>query len=135
MTRNYPIRPPSRAANFIARRVHDLQGTRTQKEIARLAGLKSVNMIPMLKNGTAKVPLDRVVRLAAALDCDAGHLFRLTLETIYDAETLEAFYTLAATATSRNERGLLWSWRSNSADRDPAFTDEHQRAIERMFHR
>ena len=133
MPKTYPIRPPSRAANYIRRRIHDLQGIRTQREIAVLAGLKSVNMLSMMKDGTAKVPLDRVVPLAAALDCDPGHLFRLTLEQIYDADVLEDFYTYAATATSRNERVWLHELRALSADTDPELTEERARLLGAMF--
>jgi hypothetical protein len=133
MARTYPIRPPSRAANYIRRRIHDLQSIRTQREIATLAGLKSVNMLSMMKDGTAKVPLDRVVKLAAALDCDPGHLFRLTLEQIYSADVLEDFYTYAATAASKNERVFLSELRALSADKDPELTDERARIMGKMF--
>ena len=133
MSRPYPIRPRSRAANYISRRIHDLQSVRTQKEIATLAGLRSINMLSMMKEGTAKVPLDRVVALAAALECDPGHLFRLTLEQIYKPDVLEDFFTYAATAASKNERILLSEWRALSADTDPEFTEDHARIMGTMF--
>jgi transcriptional regulator with XRE-family HTH domain len=53
-------------AQFLESRIK-LTG-KTQREIAREAGIPSINFISMMKAGKAKVPLRRVPALAAALD-------------------------------------------------------------------
>jgi len=79
----------SRIAQFIGRRIYELQGTRSQLEIAKAAGFDSPNMLSMLKTGKVKLPLDRVERLARALDCSSAELARLALEQYFDRPTLE----------------------------------------------
>lgn len=66
-------------AVFIAKRVLELR-PKSQIDIAQEAGFQSANFISMLKNGAAKLPLDRVLALATALDCDPKRLFLLALQ-------------------------------------------------------
>jgi len=42
--------------------------------------LEPVSRFELNKSGTSKLPLDRVLGLAKALEVDAKYLFRLTLE-------------------------------------------------------
>ncbi len=64
-------------ADYIAARIA-LSG-KTQREIAKEAGIASVNFISMLKCGKAKVPLARVPALAAALGAPYVDLMFLSL--------------------------------------------------------
>jgi transcriptional regulator with XRE-family HTH domain len=64
-------------ADYIAARIA-LTG-KTQREIAREAGIASINFISMLKCGKAKVPLARVPALAAALGAPYVDLMFLAL--------------------------------------------------------
>jgi len=56
----------TRLAKFIEKRVMELKPRKSQIEIAVEAGFVSVNMLPMLKGGSSKLPLDRVPSLARA---------------------------------------------------------------------
>ncbi len=66
-------------ADFIEKRVLELR-PKHQNEIAEEAGFKNVNMLSMIKSGTSKLPLGRVVALALALDCDPKLFFRPAFE-------------------------------------------------------
>ena len=80
----------SRVAQFVTRRIDELRSRRSQGEIASAAGFRSPNMLSMIKDGSAKLPIDRVGALAKALECDPGHLMRLALEQLYPAHVIEA---------------------------------------------
>ena len=66
------------AAQFISQHVES-QARRgiALVQIAREAGYENPNMIEMFKCGAAKIPLDRVLLLARALNADAPTFFRL----------------------------------------------------------
>src|SRR5689334_10108500 len=74
-------RPPvqTAVAKFLDRRMDELRGVKTQREIAQEAGFPRPNMLSMLKSGDSKLPLERIPGLARALDADAAHLFRLAM--------------------------------------------------------
>jgi len=50
----------SRLAKFVDRRILDLAPKKAQRDIALEAGFRNVNMISMIKSGSAKLALDRV---------------------------------------------------------------------------
>lgn len=81
-------RTHSRLASFVAKRIKDLAGVRSQREIARIAGFTQPNMISMIKTGEAKLPLERVEKLAVALDCDPRQLAQLALEQFHGPDVL-----------------------------------------------
>jgi plasmid maintenance system antidote protein VapI len=91
MTRK-PHTETSRAAQFIARRVYDLQSRKTQGEIAAAAGFKSAGMISMIISGRAKLPIERAVDLAKALECEPSMLVRLALEQTLSETVLEEIF-------------------------------------------
>lgn len=70
----------SAMADFISRRLQDLKGTRTLAEIAGAAGFTKPAMLLMFADGSVQVPLDRVLRLAEALETRADQLGRLALQ-------------------------------------------------------
>lgn len=61
-------------AKYVERRLLELKPTKSQAEIAALAGYVNPNMITMIKQGSSKVALDRVPALAKVLECDAAYL-------------------------------------------------------------
>lgn len=122
MKKSLSTLPLSSAAKFITRRIYDLRAQRTQLEIATAAGFKSPNMLSMIKDGKAKLPLERVIALAKALDCDAGHLMRLALEQTLTQPVLDEIFANAAGPTSANERQILAKIRGLSQGTDPALT-------------
>lgn len=73
------ISSKSRVSQFVAKRIYELSGTMTQSEIAAKAGFASPNMLSMIKDGRSKLPLERAVGLAIALDCNASELVWLAL--------------------------------------------------------
>jgi transcriptional regulator with XRE-family HTH domain len=70
----------SAAAQLIANRIWELSSRKSQAAIASEVGFASANMMTQLKTGRAKVPLDRALPLAQALEIDPSLLLRLALE-------------------------------------------------------
>ena len=60
----------SRLAKFLDRRILELAGKKSQREIAIQAGFPNPNYVSMIKAGSSKLPLDRVPSMAKALDVD-----------------------------------------------------------------
>jgi transcriptional regulator with XRE-family HTH domain len=94
---NNPVSSP--LAAFVARRLDELQHRKSQKEVARAARITSPNFLAMIKNGTTKLPLDRVADLASALECDQDELMRLALRQFHGEELVNSIET----ALSGNE--------------------------------
>jgi transcriptional regulator with XRE-family HTH domain len=94
-------RTHSRLASFVAKRIKDLAGVRSQREIARIAGFTQPNMISMIKTGEAKLPLERVEKLAIALDCDPHRLAQVALEQFYGPEVLRLLRSDLSEPTDR----------------------------------
>lgn len=111
----------TRLAKFIDKRIGELHH-KTQAEIAREAGFKNANFITMLKQGNAKLALDRVPTLAEALDTDPAHLMRLALEQTYGAKMLRVFVDLLGEPVTANEKAWLELIREGSGNTDPAPT-------------
>lgn len=71
-----PKKPHSdtRLAKFLTKRILELRAKKSQIEIAFEAGFPNPSVLAMIKNGTTKLPLDRVPAMAQALECDAAYL-------------------------------------------------------------
>lgn len=121
--------PQSRVSAILEKRIHELAGKRSQKDIARLAGFASPNMITILKQGVAKLALDRVPALAEALEIDPALLFRAALEQQFSPETLDVIRRVMNTTTTENEREILAYIRELTNEGDPALTDKLKDAI------
>lgn len=89
-----PAATTSRIAQFITRRIYELSSRRSQSEIATAAGLASANFLSMIKDGKAKLPMDRVIGMSDALEVDPAELARLALEQFFEGPTLELILTL-----------------------------------------
>ena len=118
----------SAAAKFISRRIYELRTRRSQLEIATAAGFKSPGM-SMIKDGKAKLPLERVIALSKALECDARHLMRLALEQSLTQPVLDEIFAGADGPSSDNERAILIEIRRVSQNSDPALTAELAAAL------
>ena len=70
------ITPPSKKtfAEMLNRLIN--RSVKTQVQIAHELGYDNPNIITMFKQGSTRVPLEKVTLLAAALDVDAGGLLR-----------------------------------------------------------
>lgn len=79
----------------------------TQREIADAVGFKNQNMITMIKQGDAKLPLDRVPAMAGALGVDPLMLFNLALEQFYTADAIKDLQGILPPALSAPEKELI----------------------------
>lgn len=123
----------TRLAKFIGQRVMQLRPKKSQIEIAAEAGFVSQNMLSMLKNGSSKLPLDRVPSLARALECDPAYLLRLTLEQVVGDTAAHALVEIMGTPITRNELGWLNEIREASDHSDPRMTARGRTAIRSAF--
>ncbi|WP_455269275.1 hypothetical protein [Rhizobium herbae] len=56
------------------------------QDVAVMAGYTTADVVYRFMRGEARVPLDSVPALAAALDCDGAHLFMLALQQYFNPE-------------------------------------------------
>jgi transcriptional regulator with XRE-family HTH domain len=123
----------SQIAQLINDRIDDLKGEKSQRDIAREVGYRNQNMITMLKQGDAKVALDRVPLLAQALEVDEAHLLRLAMEQFYSKKTTDALLTILGGGASKNELEILKVIRDASGDTDPKLTPETEMTLRSIF--
>jgi hypothetical protein len=83
----------------------------------------------MLKQGRSKLPVDRVLALAQALECDPAHLMRLALAQGLGSSAAKALIKVLGAPVSANE--LLWlaEIREASGNSDPRPNDRALRTI------
>ncbi len=116
MTKSTPIR--TTVADFIADRL--AESDKTQREIAQECGFEKPNIITMFKNGSTKVPLNRIGPLAKAIGADPAHLLRLVMQE-YLPDTWEAIEDiLKSTVLTANELDLVRKFRDVTGDNDAA---------------
>lgn len=125
----------TRLAKFVTRRIAELQGTRTQAEIAAEAGYVNPNNLTMIKTGASKLALDRVPDLARALDCDPALLLRLAMEQALGATAARAVGEIWGTPLTRNEREWVAEIRDASGDSDPRLTTRSRAKLREIFGR
>lgn len=123
----------TRLARFVERRILELSGTKTQKEIAREAGFTNANMLSMIKSGDTKLALDRVPDLAKALDSDPKALFMMALEQAGLETTKKAVEDIFGTIVSANEVAWLEEVRDAAGGSDPRLTARARTAIRSLF--
>ena len=119
-------------ADFIEKRVLAMR-PKPQNEIAEEAGFVNTNMLSMIKSGAAKLPLDRVAGLAAALECDPKLLFRLALEQQGNETTALAIAEIFGAIVTRNEVVWLHEIRDASGNSDPGMTTRSRAALRAIF--
>jgi transcriptional regulator with XRE-family HTH domain len=123
----------SRAAQFISRRIYELQARKSQAEIAAAAGFKSPGMISMITSGRVKLPIERAVALATALECDPAALVRLALVQSLSEQLLNQIFAPGAGAPSTNEQTILDRIRHLSANGDPELTKALDKSLVSVF--
>src|SRR5690606_28163707 len=119
----------SRLAKYLEKRVLELRPHKTQAEIAEQAGFINPNMIAMLKSGAKKLPLDRVPRLAAALECDPRLLFNLGLDTLRGDTTVRAMEELFGVVVSKDKAAWIHDIREATGPSDPSLTSRGRTAV------
>jgi transcriptional regulator with XRE-family HTH domain len=125
----------TRLAKFVAQRISDLSGRKTQAEIAREAGFPNPNMISMIKSGATKLALDRVPMLARALECDPAFLLRLAMDQALGTTAAKAVDEIWGSPLTRNEREWIAEIRDASGDTDPRLTARSRSKLREIFGR
>lgn len=123
----------TRLVKYLERRISDLRPRKTQIAIAAEAGFRAPNMLAMVKNGSAKLPLDRVLGLAKALDCDPALLFRMAIEQLDQNTTSEAIDQIFGAITTENEVAILTVVRESSNNSDPNLTARTEKSLRAIF--
>jgi transcriptional regulator with XRE-family HTH domain len=96
-------------ALFIASKIK--ASRRTQREIARDAGIPNSNFLSMIKTGDAKIPMSRVPSLADALGVPRAELLRRVLEADH-AQVLEVLDAiLSEMPVAEDEIALMRAYR------------------------
>lgn len=123
---------PSRIADFLSKSIDAMAGHKSQKEIAEEIGYERPNMLSMIKNGDAKLPLEKVPVLAKAINVDAAFLFRLALEQ-YWPDQQEAVAAVFGEVTTANERALIRKIRTWTKNADPVLVSKDNEAALKEF--
>jgi hypothetical protein len=102
-----------------------------QKKLAGLSHdigeVMKPNMLSMLRNGRAKIPIQHVGKLARALNIDPVYFMRLCLREYHPDMWLAVEETFRhQPMLTANERGFIEELRAASPD-DPVLTTEHER--------
>ena len=90
-------------------------------------------MLSIIKSGASKLPLDRVVSLAKALECDPVMLFTLALEQLDRNTTEQAIRQIFGTLVTENEVAWLEEIRRASDHSNPSLTTRARSAIRGIF--
>jgi len=121
------------AAVLLRRQIELISHRKTQKEIAHQAGFVNANMISLLKNGSSKIPLDRVPDLALTIEVEPAHLMRIALEQSIGKPAALSVLEVFGTPTTASERHLLEEIRKASGDTDPKMTARSRTALRAIF--
>lgn len=95
--------------------------SKTQKEIADEMGLKNPNLITMWKQDKGRVPLNRLLSLANALEVDGWFFVRLALLQYYP-QLYKIIETVSPSLIlTKNEIEMIQSFRKVTDYADPEF--------------
>ena len=123
----------SKLAKFLDRRILELAGKKSQREIAIQAGFPNPNYVSMIKAGSSKLPLDRVPAMAKALDVDPKYLFVLALEQTGFETTRAAVGDIFGIVVTENETDWLTEIRDASGHSDPRLTNRMRTSLRAVF--
>lgn len=134
-SRSMPTKPyaNTRLTFFLEKRVLELRPTKSQAQVAAEAGFVNANMISLFKNGSARLPIDRVPALAKALDVDPRHLLQLAIEQWVGATAMRTLEEILGTIVSQNEIAWLNELRDASGHTNPALTTRARSALRSIF--
>src|SRR5271155_3438289 len=123
----------SAIAKYIDKKIDELKGVKTQREIAQEAGYEMPNIISMFKRGESRVPLDKIPLLSKALGVDPAHMFRLALEQ-YWPDRGDIIAKLFGRLASENEEEIfLKPWRTATRNADPETSVKIEVAVTKMI--
>lgn len=105
---------------------HQLEISRkTQREIAAECGYPKPNIITMFKQGSTKVPISSVPKLARALGVDQVHFLRIALKE-YMPEVLDVIDKHIGMVCTQNEAEILKLIREATKETDPKIRNKNQ---------
>jgi DNA-binding Xre family transcriptional regulator len=122
----------SEIARFFDKRINELSHRKSQRDIAREIGFTNDNVISMMKSGRTKVPLDRVVSIAKALEVEPRPLFVLALMQDGNEKDRAAFQEMAG-EFSQNELEIIGAIREFSNGTDPKMSVVFKRILRALF--
>ncbi len=120
---NAALRPRNEMVRFLSKRIEDLKGVKSQREIAADLGYERPNIISMFKQGDTKVPLDKIPALAKSLEVDFGYLLRLGIEQFMTGET-EKLAHFMDRVVSDDEWEVVRMLRDVASDSEVVLDDE-----------
>jgi transcriptional regulator with XRE-family HTH domain len=85
---------------------------KTQLEIAESLGYSNANLITMIKKGTTRLPLDKVVPMARELDLDPSQLMREWF-AVYMPDALPSIESALGYILSASEKSWIDGLRKN----------------------
>jgi transcriptional regulator with XRE-family HTH domain len=123
----------SAIAKYLDKKIEELKGVKTQREIAMEIGYDKPNLISMFKRGESRVPLDKIPLLAKALGVDPAHLFRLALEQYWPDRGAIISKLFGRLASEHEEEIFLKPWRAATGNADPEPTVKIEVAVTKMI--
>lgn len=69
---------PGKVAAYLSRHIDASE--KPQYQIAQEAGFDRPNIISMIKTGLTKMPMNRIILMSKAIDCDPVELYRLCMD-------------------------------------------------------
>ena len=95
------------------------ESDKTQRQISEETGFESPNLITMIKNGTSKLPINRIANLARSLNTDPAHMLRVVMSE-YSPDSWAAIeQNMGGSVLTANELDLVRQFRLATADKDP----------------
>lgn len=79
----------------------------SRKEIAEAVGFKNPNMITMIKQGDAKLPIDKAPAMARVLGLDPWMFFEMALEQYYSPAAMKEIMAVLPPVLSPMEKQLI----------------------------
>ena len=124
----------SAIALYLDKRIAELRGVKTQREIAAAVGYDRPNIISMFKTGETQVPLDKIPALARALEADPAHMFRLAMRDRWPELTPLIDEIFGRQMASQNEAAIfLTKWRAATDNADPGPNAQVEAAVDAML--
>lgn len=105
----------SELAQLVTTRLEEIGGRKNQRDVSEEVGFPTANMISLIKSGATKLALDRVEKMAKALEIDLSVLMLPALRQFYSTETIAAIRDAFAPteAETKTEREILAIARNN----------------------
>lgn len=131
---NAPSSPFGAVGKLIDKRIDQLAHRFALSDIARRAGLSST-MLSMVRHANARLPLEKAVQLAEALELDPGRLFPIAMSEALPEQVIIDMRTYGDFVTSQNERAIIETIRSIVGTDDPAVTSVIATGLHAVFGR